>query len=79
MPVTLPKMSWVSPDERKIQCLKVIHQTQVKQMNTVISILQNIHMKQSSIETELKQYNEKFEHLRIALLQAVSEETKSIG
>lgn len=74
--------TWKSNDQLQLDRLNdmlVVMNTQARSTDKLISILTKIHKKQEKIEQDVELFNERFESLRTALLQVISEESKTIG
>lgn len=74
--------SWKSCNDQqldRLQDMLSVMNTQARSTDKLISILNKIHKKQEKIEQDVELFNERFESLRTALLQVISEESKSIG
>jgi hypothetical protein len=74
--------TWKSCGEQQLDRLHdmlTVMNTQARSTDKLISILNKIHKKQEKIEQDVEMFNERFESLRTALLQVISEESKSIG
>ena len=74
--------TWKSNDQLQLDRLNemlAVMNTQARSTDKLISILTKIHKKQEKIEEDVELFNERFESLRTALLQVISEESKTIG
>lgn len=74
--------TWKSNDEQQLNRLNemlAVMNLQAKQTDTLISILNKINKKQEKIEQDVESFNGRFESFRTALLNVISEESKSIG
>ena len=74
--------TWKSNDELQLTRLNemlAIMKIQANQTDKFISILNKICKKQEKIEQDVELFNERFESLRTALLNVISEESKTIG
>lgn len=74
--------TWKSNDQLQLDRLNemlAVMNAQAKQTDTLISILNKVCKKQEKIEQDVELFNGRFESLRTALLNVISEESKTVG
>ena len=72
--------TWKSNDQLQLERLNemlAVMNTQASSTDKLISILTKIHKKQEKIEQDVELFNERFESLRTALLNVISEERQN--
>jgi hypothetical protein len=74
--------TWKSNDQLQLDRLNemlAVMNVQSRSTDTLISILNKVCKKQEKIEKDVELFNERFESLRTALLNVISEESKTVG